>query len=62
MGIEMFIIGFLIFIVYVYFLIWNIFYSTKKQREENRYNKKHDVLDTAGMGDFSRVPANELII
>ena len=32
----MFIIGFIIFVIYVYFLIWNIFYSSKKQREENK--------------------------
>ncbi len=55
----MFIIGFLIFIVYVYFLIWNIFYSTKKQREENRYNNQPDVLDSDGMGDFSRFPSDK---
>jgi hypothetical protein len=59
MGIEMFIIGFLIFIVYVYFLIWNIFYSTKKQIEENRYSNQPDVLDSDGMGDFSRFPSDK---
>jgi len=52
----MFIIGFVIFIIYVYFLIWNVFYNTKKQREENSYDKGHDVLDSDGMGDFSRFP------
>ena len=49
----MFIIGLVIFIIYVYFLIWNIFYSTKKQRQENRYSDQPDVLDSDGMGDFS---------
>ena len=52
----MFIIGFVIFAVYVYFLIWNVFYSNKKQREENAYGNEHDVLDSDGMGDFSRFP------
>ena len=56
MGLAMFIIGFVIFVVYVYFLIWNVFYSNKKQREENAYSKEHDVLDSDGMGDFSRFP------
>ena len=56
MGLAMFIIGFVIFIIYVYFLIWNVFYSSKKQREENGYGKEHDVLDSDGMGDFSRFP------
>ena len=56
MSLTMFIIGLVIFIIYVYFLIWNIFYSTKKQREENRYSDQPDVLDSDGMGDFSRFP------
>ena len=56
MGLAMFIIGFIIFVIYVYFLIWNIFYSSKKQIEENAYGKEHDVLDSDGMGDFSRFP------
>ena len=34
MDLGIFIIGFIIFVVYVYFLVWNIFYGTKKQREE----------------------------
>jgi len=29
-----FIVGFCIFGLYVYFLIWSIFYNNKKQREE----------------------------
>ncbi len=56
MSLTMFIIGLVIFIIYVYFLIWNIFYSTKKQRQENRYSDQPDVLDSDGMGDFSRFP------
>ena len=56
MGLAMFIIGFIIFVIYVYFLIWNIFYSSKKQREENKYSEQPDVLDTDGMGNFSRFP------
>ena len=56
MGLAMFIIGFVIFVIYVYFLIWNVFYSSKKQIEENAYCKEHDVLDSDGMGDFSRFP------
>jgi hypothetical protein len=56
MSLEMFIIGLIVFIIYVYFLIWNIFYSTKKQRQENSYSDQPDVLDSDGMGDFSRFP------
>jgi uncharacterized membrane protein len=56
MGLGMFIIGFIIFLFYVYFLIWNIFYSNKKQREENNYGTETDEIDTDGMGNFSRFP------
>jgi|TARA_R110000787_G_scaffold77511_7_gene170272 hypothetical protein len=35
MNIAMFIVGASIFSVYVVLLVWNIFYSNKKQREEN---------------------------
>ena len=56
MGLAMFIIGFVVFVIYVYFLIWNIFYNSKKQREENKYGDQPDILDTDGMGNFSRFP------
>jgi len=56
MGLGMFIIGFVIFLFYVYFLIWNIFYSNKKQRDENNYAPKSDELDSDGMGNFTRFP------
>ena len=58
MGLGMFIIGFVIFLFYVYFLIWNIFYSNKKQREENNYAAKSDEVDSDGMGNFTRFPDN----
>jgi len=35
MSIGFFIIGGIIFAVYIYFTLWNIFYSSKKQRQEN---------------------------
>jgi len=35
MGLSMFIIGFVVFVFYVYFMILNIFYSDKKQKKEN---------------------------
>jgi Sec-independent protein secretion pathway component TatC len=59
MSVAMFIIGAIIFSFYVYFLIWNIFYSTKKQREENRYPTQNDPVDLDGMGNFSRFPENK---
>jgi len=56
MGLGMFIIGFIIFLFYVYFLIRNIFYSNKKQREENNYADNSDEMDSDGMGNFTRFP------
>ena len=63
MSILMFIVGFVIFTAYVAFLMWNIFYSAKKNREENypgyyvRHNQP-DSMDMDGMGNFSRFPKN----
>lgn len=54
MDLSFFIIGFIIFGFYVYFLIWNIFNSTKKQREENNYRQEVDNIDMDGMGNFNR--------
>ena len=58
-----FIVGFCIFSLYVYFLIWNIFYQTKKQREEGNgtqgYYERHqpDDIDMDGMGNQGRFNA-----
>lgn len=56
MDAGIFIIGFIVFVIYVYFLIWNIFNGTKKQREENNYRQEVDNIDADGMGDFTRFP------
>ena len=36
-------VGFVIFSIYLTFLIWNIIYNCKKQKEENYPNIKDDV-------------------
>lgn len=64
MSIGFFIVGAVIFSFYVYFLIWNIFTSNKKQREENYpgYYSRHgmvDSMDMDSMGNFSRFPAEK---
>lgn len=43
MNIAMFIVGAVIFTVYVAFLMWNIFYNHNKNREENypSYYSRH---------------------
>ena len=47
----------------MYFTIWNIFYSSKKSKQENYPNvdvmKQVDRMDMDGMGNFSRFPSTE---
>ena len=59
MSTTMFIVGALIFSAYLYFLIWNIFYSAKKQREENYpgLTGMGDPVDYDGMGNYGRFPS-----
>jgi len=47
MSLAMFIVGFCIFSAYVYFLIWNIFYNSRKNKEENYpgYYARHGQVD-----------------
>ena len=59
MSLGFFIVGAVIFSFYVYFLIWNIFSSNKKQREENypNYYSRHgmvDDVDMDGHGNWGR--------
>tara|TARA_B100001564_G_scaffold237352_1_gene200725 strand:- start:213 stop:410 length:198 start_codon:yes stop_codon:yes gene_type:complete len=62
MSLAMFIVGFFIFIAYMILLVWNIFYSSKKQREENypdlEYYNRHNNLDADydGIGNQGRIP------
>jgi len=52
----MWIVGSVIFAVYMYFTIWNINNGSKlpAQREDTSY----DVMDMDGMGNFSRFGTN----
>ena len=54
----MFGIGFLIFVVYVIFLVWNIVYNGNKQQEENypTVSSINDPIDMDGIGNQGRVP------
>jgi hypothetical protein len=58
MSLGFFIVGGVIFAVYMYLTIWNIFYSSKKQREENYPNISNvdDIMDYDGMGNYGRFP------
>jgi hypothetical protein len=64
MNVAMFIVGFCIFSVYIYFTIWNIFYSSRKSQEENypNYYARHgqvDNVDMDGMGNQGRFPTRK---
>jgi hypothetical protein len=58
MSIAMFGIGFLIFVIYVIFLVWNIVYNGNKQQEENypTISSINDAIDMDGIGNQGRVP------
>lgn len=49
----MFIVGFVIFSLYMYVMIWSIFYNSKKQREENYPNLTGmgTPISSRGMGE-----------
>lgn len=58
----MFVVGALLFSVYIYFTIWNVTNDNKKQGQEHESNKADlpiDELDSDGMGNFSRFPKDE---
>ena len=57
MSIGFFIIGGVIFAVYLYLMFWNIVYSSKKQRQENYPNvpaKEETKLDKILEATFTR--------
>ncbi|MBL6871385.1 MAG: hypothetical protein ISQ95_02190 [Flavobacteriales bacterium] len=59
MSLVFFGIGFLLFSIYLIFLIWNIFYNGKKQKQENYPNldtSNSDNIDLDGIGNQGRVP------
>ncbi len=58
MSFGFFLVGAIIFSLYIYFTVWNIFYSSKKQREENYPSLKNinDEMDSDGMGNYGRFP------
>jgi hypothetical protein len=61
MSYVMFGVGFLIFILYIIFLVWNIVYNGNKQQEENypTISRINDIIDMDGIGNQGRVPKNE---
>lgn len=58
MSLGMYIVGFVIFSIYIYFTIWNINNGSKSQAEE--ISKEPDEIDMDGMGNYSRFPKDEM--
>lgn len=59
MSIEMFLVGALLFALYIYFTIWNIIHNNRKQNDESstiKNNTTIDEMDSDGTGNFSRFP------
>ena len=59
MSLVFFGVGFLLFSIYLIFLIWNIIYNGKKQKEQNYPNiasTKNDNIDLDGIGNQGRIP------
>ncbi|MDA7492445.1 hypothetical protein N8445_00600 [bacterium] len=56
MNIAMFIVGFFIFVTYAVLLVWNIFYSARKNKEENYpdYYARYK-LDSSGKKSNAKV-------
>ena len=54
MSFTFFIVGAVIFAIYIWFTIWIIFSQNKAQREENYPN--FDVMDEDGVGNYGRIP------
>lgn len=59
MSIVFFGVGFILFSLYLVFLVWNIIYNGRKQKEENYPTidvKQDDNIDLDGIGNQGRVP------
>jgi hypothetical protein len=53
MSIGFFIVGGIIFAVYMYFTIWNIMYSSKKSKQENYSN-----IEKEKENNLEKIPEN----
>ena len=54
----MWIVGSVIFGVYMWFTIWNI--TRNKVEEKTTDDERFDVVDMDGMGNFSRFPKKDM--
>ena len=59
MSVEMFLVGAILFALYIYFTTRNIMRNNNEQNDENKSQKEGpivDEFDSDGMGNFSRFP------
>lgn len=61
MSTEMFAVGAILFLLYMYFTFWNIVHNNKIQnnRKASGRDSSSDELDMDGMGNFSRFPPDK---
>ncbi len=59
MSLSMYIVGFVIFAIYMGILIWNIYNGHKVEEREKPIDHEADELDMDGMGNFSRFPTKK---
>lgn len=57
MSFTMYAVGFVIFSAYLWFTIWNINHSSKKQEDERP--SSYDVMDMDGHGNWGRFPSED---
>jgi len=56
MSFGMYIVGFVIFALYMWFTIWNINNGSNQQTKDEHVSNYPDAMDMDGMGNFSRFP------
>lgn len=60
MSIQMYIVGGVLFAIYIYFTIWNIMRNNRpKNTNDGPEQSNHDTVDMDGMGNFSRFPSDK---
>ena len=57
MSLKFFLVGGVIFAVYMFLTIWNIYNGHKAEKKDRPLERQADQLDMDGMGNFSRFPA-----
>jgi len=56
----MYIVGGVLFAIYIYFTIWNIMRNNRSQNtNDGPEQSHHDAVDMDGMGNFSRFPSDK---